>query len=344
MLPDLCLKPHEISDLPAGEPLCAPAEQRVRVESGAYAGDYLLRFIATQLSIKPLVARRETPGAPLLYVHQNATLGTGAARHIEMGMFNRLLYFDARHRLARAPDDWTYNLAMFRGERGDVHWSCRYGDPLSEVNLRCFDETTQTTRWRCPLNWKFDTPDEQIECDIQRMSRDETSYFALACGWNFSSEDQQGRRLLKFANGDWDELMRRLRDLILSFNDRDPNAEWRLTVRVPRRENFASDAEFFAMLQSDTRLITGGKYHQFSEIQARIFEAIMRDFEPTWNGELHDLLVRHEIRGGDELNFPIRVTVAAASAHECLEARLNLRDWLRDKVTPDELAEWMGAS
>ena len=340
-LPDLRLKPHEVGDLPPGEPLCAPADARVRVESGPRAGDYLVRFLNTHYGGEIIVARREAPVSPLIYLIQHQFAGDDIARKIEQQMFNRLLFFDGDHRLARSTSDWDYQIVIEAGERGDIDWISRDKGDIERINLRSFNEKTQTTRWRCPLDWTFDTTDEQIECDIQQMLRDEESYFAVTRGWNFSSNEARGRRLLRFANGDWDELMRCLHNLVLSFDELDAGAEWELISRIHKRSHFASENEFLAMLLRETHLVAGAKYHRLGELQPRIFEAMMRYFAPVWNGELEDLLKLHGIWDGSETNFPIQIRVPAASAHQRLEARLQLRDWLRDHAGAPRLAALM---
>lgn len=334
-LPDLCLLPHEVGGLATGESLCAPADARVRVESGPRAGDYLVRTVKTPRSGKILAARREALPSPLLYVHHGGTLGDDTAGKIEREMFNRLLYFDSNCRLMTELGNYDYHLIIHAGDKGDVNWRSRGSD---EVNLRCFD---RNPRWRCPLDWKFDTPDEGIERDINRMLRDDDSYFAVAHGWKMLDAQQQGRRLVRFVNGDWDEFTRCLYNLVLSFDDHDPDVEWELTIRVHKRSNFASETEFFAMLLMETHLLAGAKYHRLSGIQSQIFEALLRYFYPLWDEELEKLLIHHEIYTGQESNFPIQVIVPVASAHQRLEARLQLRDFLRDKVGAPKLAELM---
>ena len=342
LLPDLCLSPHEVGDLASGELLCAPADERVRVESGPRAGDYLVRFLNTHYGGKIQVARRELPLSPLLYVINHEFSGDDSARKIEGQLFNRLLYFDGDIRLNTAFNNWVYSLVMFAGDRGDVEWNFRPRAPLSGINLRRFDEKTRTTRWLCPVNWTSNTPDEQIERDLNQMLRDKDSYFALAHDWNFSSEGEQARRLARLANGDWDELMCCLRNLVLSFDELDASAQWTLSSRVPKPGNDENEADFSAQMLRETHLTGGDQHHGLTGVQAQLFEAIARYFHPAWNLELNDLLVRHEIRTGQEINFPFKVTVPAASAHPRLEARLQLRDFLRDKIGAPELAALMG--
>ena len=337
-LPDLCLAPHEVGDLAPNEPLCAPADERVRVESGPRAGDYLVRFLNTHYGGKIQVARRELPLSPLLYVINHEFAGDDSARKIERQLFNRLLYFDSDYRLISAPGDWNYQIVIEAGDRGDVDWCSREKGAIDKVCLRRFDEKTQTTRWLCPLDWTFDTPNEQIERDIQQMLRDKDSYFALAHDWNFSSHEARGRRLLRLANGDWDELIYRLKQLVLSFDELDAGADWTLSSRVPKPGNDENESDFSAQMLRETHLTGGGQHHRLTGVQSQIFEAIARYFHPAWNLELHDLLVGHEIRTGQEINFPIQVAIPAASAHQRLEARLQLRDFLRDQAGAPELA------
>ena len=332
MLPELCLLPREIGDFAASEPLCAPADERARVESGPRAGTYLARYLHGNNVGRAIVARRESPVSPLIYVHQAQTLGMDIAHKINLQMFNRLLYFDADYRLISERGNWNYELAIHRGDRGEVNWSSRAG---GAVNVRRDD---CGTHWRCPVDWKFDTPDEQIERDINAMLRDENSYFAIAQSWNFSSEEQQARRLARFAQGDFDAFMRCLRNLVLSFDELDPSAERTLNSRIYQQNNDGSEANRLVLMLMDTHLTSGDERHRIAGLQAQTFEAIARYFRPHWNLELHDLLVRHEIRSGKEINFPVQIIVPAASAHQRLEARLQLRDWLRDEVGARELA------
>lgn len=274
-LPELCLAPHEVGDLLAGEPLCAPAD--ARVESGPRAGDYLVRTVKSLRSGKIIAARREMPTSPLLYVHHGGTLGNNTAGKIEREMFNRLLYFDSNYRLTTSLGNYEYYLAISAGDKGDVNWKSLGVGGSGEVNLRRFD---RNPRWRCPVDWKFDTPDEQIERDINAMLRDENSYFAVAHGWTMLDAQGQARRLVRLVNGDWDEFMRCLRNLVWSFDDSNSSVEWTLTSRIHKRSHFASDSEFFAMLLMETHLLTSVEYHRFSELQSQIFETMLRYFYP----------------------------------------------------------------
>ena len=336
MLPELCLAPHEVGDLAPGEPLCAPADARIRVETGARRGNYLIRRLQGNNGWIPVAIRREAPTSPLIYVHQDERLpDLEIAKKIRQGKIDRLLYFNSDYRLATSRHAWSFWMGIYDDEKGAANWQLRQG---GIVNLRHRNEGSPG---RFSLYWKFDTPDEEIERDISRMLSDENSHFSFANRWESLGYREKQRSLTQFARGDMNELKSRLSALIWSFDECDPDVEWRWTLRLGMRREHESDSNYLDEIVCESKLASKSGKYQLSAFQCELLKATLSHLFPRRNAELEDLLKFHNIWQGHGRLSPLPFVIPVATAHERLEARLQLREFLRAQVSPAEFGELM---
>ena len=335
-LPDFCIAPHEIGDLAPDEPRCAPAEARVQVTRGAHAGRYLVRRLQGVNDWSSVVARLESRHAPLLLVDHSEVLKLPEIeKSLERGSVNRLLYFDASYSLATSGENWAFWLGIYNSERGAANWVTRAG---SFVNIRRVNEGA---RGRCAVNWGVGTPDETIERDIQELLADENSYFAFANRWALIPNREKGRSLMRFARGDVDEFRGWLHALVWSLGECDPTVNWILTLKIGILLD-SDEAGYCAEIARASELRSCRGKHRFSACQLKALETIARHFHPHRNLELEELLKLHEIWDGGKRPRALQFGVPVVSAHQRLEARLQLRAFLRDKLTSTELRELLG--
>ena len=72
----------------------------------------------------------------------------------------------------------------------------------------------------------------------------------------------------------------------------------------------------------------------------RLLQLSLEYFPPSLSGDYTETTIFQSIWSYNYESW--QIPVFAPTMHERLEAQLQLRDWLRDKVSPTELAELMG--
>lgn len=334
-LPDLCLAPHEAGGFAFDEPLCAPAQYRVQVESGPCAGSYLIRCCESSYGGKAIIARRELPTSPLLYIQQyEGSSVEKIAENVEHAHVNRLLFFDSAYRLATSAHSWSFRLTIYSGDKSAIHWIPSTGTIVNIWRIR------EGANNRYAVDWKFDTPDKQIELDINEMLSDENSYFSIANWWAQLDAKEIRSLLIQFANGDLGEFRNYLRTFVWSLEGCENSVDWSLTLPLPMRRDYESDTAYFDQIVQGSKFRSKVNKYQLPLSQLEALKTILHHFYPHRNAELEDLLKSHDI-WQRHTQPSLSVIVPIATAHERLEAQLELRDFLRDKLTAAELAELM---
>ena len=332
-LPDLCLLPHEVGDLPLGEPLCAPADERVRVTHTIWGGDYLVRQILIGNGHIEFVARREILEAPLLYLPflESAELLSVA---LNKGNFERCLYFDRDYNLVSSCASWHFCLKI--NSSGHSDWISRDGQKgrFKWMKPPLYYE-------RLSANWRIEATNKQIERDIHSMLNDCESDCAFALRWIQLCKDEQNALLFKVEKGTLESCRNLLRDALWSdtfFN----SDSWEWTVDLsdigahPIEEVMLGNALNASFIEN-----TNYNY-DLSLRQRRLLELVIKDFQLHHNRELGAKYLVQQIWKFDGWEWTF--VIPKPSAHEQLEAHLNLRNFLHDKVTPAELAELMDNS
>ena len=326
-LPELCLSPHEAGDLAFDEPLCAPAEMRARVGQWLWSF-YSARWIRLSNGKFDLVARRETPDAPLL----RFAFGRTAPRQkvnlttLIKGGFMRDLFFGADQKLLKNRGNWAGELIL--SPNGQSCWQAPDGEiaPFRWHNLK---PNRDLPNW-----WRTRATDAQIEAEVRAMLTDETSDCAFGWTWLHWSQRQRNRVWARVERGDLDECERIARAIARC------DASWQ--AEPSRDLVFDLDAlqrPFGAEDCINGHLADGADVHEFSASQNRLFQLVFQQFGINRNQPMESYsTARHY---SHRYGYIWRLPVALPSQHERLEALMDVRDWLRDQVSPDELAELM---
>ena len=338
-LPDLCLAPHEAGDLAPGEPPCAPAEMRVRIWKWRCGGNYLLRRVKTTIAPQWVARRQSCADAPLLRLvcpprGQRSFLFSRfwspraemrkTIRAFKRGNFNRVIYFDGQIQLATEPENWRY--ALHIQSDGSPVWHSHDGAIAAFHWSDSHPKITDVVR--------FNATDSEIESELSKMLEGANCDCAGALDWLALSRQEKDRQIYRVRRGTLDEFKALLRAMIWSESAGDEAKIWMLyfssgTLEVGLNDGIALDSLF----------ISGRKETLPSPRHKRLLELARREFG------LHyalDLVRRRSPVSQVAWNdYVLELKISVPTAHEQLEARLHLRDWLRNKVSSTELAELM---
>ena len=338
MLPDLCLAPHEVGELPPGEPLCAPAECRVRIWKWRGGGSYLFRFMTRGNGKKMFVARRErlvgSPWAsPLLRFHLMDEVAE-AKLCLQGDYFERVLLFRSDRRLATSPDDWQFCIKI---DAVGVAWhQLRDRESFSfawkgfEVN-QCLDRA-----------WRMNTSDAQVERDVKQMLADSSCDLAFVNRWANLSEQEKSRYLFLVAKGTLDLCQSVLRDVLWSDAACLKEDAWKWSIYMGSLDCAPVSVWYLYTCLLESGIQNKNKERKLSNRQRYLLKLVVQHFGLHRNAEaLNRNSIRHDwLHNGCDWEF----TVPIPTAHERLEAGLRLREWLCDKVSPSKLAELVGKS
>ena len=339
MLPHLRLLPHEVGDLKPEHALCAPADWRVKTLW--FGGEYLARAVEFESDQRTLVARQQgRTGAPLLRLN-TSHLSTRLLENDELilndirqNQFERRLAFDQNGRLVEAIEQTQALLHL--DWRGQTYWVNGSEERFRFVwrgfdRKHCFDE-----------KWRAGATDARIESDIATMLADKKSDCAFAWNWLDLSARERELSLYTVGRGSLAEVEALLRAVCMGEASELEGANWRLMLNVAvgaGTEYYASGASEI-LLRSYLR--NDEDTAQLSRGQIRMAVLILQHFElwRNWDAQTYTLVQeRWESGGGGHF---WQIPFSAPSMHDLLEARLLLRDFLRDQVSPDEISELIG--
>ena len=329
MLPNLCLLPHEAGDLDAGEPLCAPATARLDFMGEAYLARPV-RFRDGRVD----AVRKEADGAPLLWFSFEPLART-FERAMDKGRFYRSLFFDSNYRLMSARAPWQFRLVIH--DSGEVHWHLPDG-----ANARFKWKNSGLRARRLPSDWRRQTRDKQIEAEIQAMLANSRSDCAFAVRWIQMSQREQDALLFATTNGTLDECREVIRAVLWSDFDLKFDSSWSWNILLSAIESRTVDPISPAEIAVQSTLEDDFALFSLSPRQSRLLRLIFENFGLHFTAQFKNNYLKSALCREQSAQWNIKVL--APSAHERLEAQLRLRDWLRDKVSPDELAALMNQS
>lgn len=327
-LPDLCVLPHEVGDLASAETLCAPATLRTRVRRWLATSFHSARWIQLANGKFDLVARREVPDSPLLRFEFGATAPREAldlATLISDG-FMRTLFFGADQKLIETRGNWVGQLIL--SANGESCWQAPDGEiaPFRWHDLKPNQGLSQ--------EWRARATDAQIATEIGAMLEDQASDCAFSWTWLGWSPRQRGRVWARAQGDDLDGCERVLRAIVRC------DTHWQTE---PSRELVfdlgALQRPFSSANSVNGQFYDGARFRDFSASQNRLFALVFERFGLNLNQpmERYSAARYYSHRHG----YLWRLPVDLPSQHERLEALLDVRDWLRNKVSSAELDELM---
>ncbi len=326
--------PYEAGELAPVESLCAPALARVQIQptvsalNGLRGGYFLIRQISSKWGKLEYVARRQDDDAPLFRFGwlDNGDVD-GVVRALQKAELSRTLYLESDGCLAITRDCWHVKLWISTqgrtlvtsrsGGGGEFKWRSSKGQQLSS-------------------SWIANTTDKQVEADIKGMLEDAESDCSFAWKWAHSSLKEQNELAFCIRKGTWDEFDSLLRFIVWSDPDLQKRVSWIWHIRATTQAQLEQghwnphDAE----LESDN-------FYELNQRQAHLIKLVVSHFCLHLNESVSRYtLISQALRYGDgEIR---NLEVPAPSSHERLEARLRLREWLQNKVAPDEIPALLG--
>lgn len=330
-LPDLCLLPHEMGDLAPDEPLCAPAIARVKIGRWWCRESYLLRPVRTTTFPTEWIARRESsPTAPLLRLFWPPSAELEEILiSLKQGKFMRVLYFDEQIRLMTSLDVWHYALCI--GHDGVAVWSARNGESAAFGWLK--PNSKLSTLWRA------ETTDSDIEHYLRQMLKDNDSDCAFALNWLQLSETEKDTLLVQVAHGNLEECRQLLWASLWIDSIWLSSQRWRWNIDIGWGSDYEAPTSDPRVMASRSDIENEIQGIELSPRLLRLLEIILAHFKLSHNRQTQSKTLVCNIRNLD--NSCWNVPVPTPTAHEILEARLRLRDFLRDKLSPAELNELM---
>lgn len=335
MLPELCLSAHEIGDFAPGQPLYAPADWRVKTQW--LGGDYLARAVEFEDDWRVIVARSQARrDAPLLRIDLSHLAVTDdlIVNQIRTGEFEGRLAFDANGRLVAARDQIDSTLILSRF--GETFWKTREDEKF------LFAWMGVDSNHRFDEKWRRQTDDAQIERDIGQMLADSTSDCAFAWTWLHRSARQRNALIYFVGRGSLDEVEALVRAVCVSGAHESQGANWRLLLNI----GIGAGTEFYPSgateIARHSYLRNDDDARPLAPNQVRLVELILRHFELWRNWRAQTYTIVQELWRDDSCHWLI--LFAAPSMHDVLEARLLLRDFLRDQVSAGEMRELLRES
>lgn len=333
-LPDFELGPLEMLEVAASEPAIAPASARAKVGKD----EFLLRlcrnrshwpeprfFFRLDIPDAPVVANRSTSSAECLAALlqlQCSNLSSWFREYLKEGNFERNLPFRSL----------------------DENKPCRLSIGAEVHHWRATVSSGGNTSFQmpCPRLQDFShlvmhEVDSVIVDEVERSLANCESDCFFAWRWMQMNSDEQQKVISQFKRGEYDEFIQVMKWVTyenISFNAQS-SVEWMIDLTL--RWDQVSSA---SLIQSNKYQFLGYSNSVYREKINSLLSVVEFYFSPG-----HDVsLERYSVIKHCSLvsHFEIYLCFSAPTHHERLEARLRLREWLADKVAPNEIPALLG--
>lgn len=316
-------------DLAPDEPPCAPATRRIWVWHPRWGGHYLVRCVATNEGAYALVARHQTrPDAPLLHLSSSSALST--EHLIRKGHFRRTLRFDIQGRLLLTPDAQAMHLTI--SSRSSTLWCCPGRSARGHFQWQGLKQGVWLSR-----QWIATKTAAQIDCEVGQMLADPNSDCSFAWNWAQLSDEERFQQLYLPRKGTLNECEHLIRAVLWNDPTITYIPECGFTLHI---ELIEANSPPILKIKRIARTYVWDFYETFrlSPHYMRLLELVIEGSQLQRNPQIKDKTAARKMwslfQSSGNLWF---VTTTNPTQHERLEARLQLREWLRDKVSPDEL-------
>ena len=330
-LPDFELGPLELQTVARSEVAVAPATARVHLQNE----HYLLRGCKAFHALNGCVAflRLDRPFAPVVIDTsmlcarslcsvtalplEQSDLGWFLQRFLETGRMARRLIFSLEDsmELSLTPHRlfWSHPV----GSRGGTHFvlpnlqdrkllfTMNNNDVISQVKVALLNEESD-----CSFSWR----------------------------WAQANHEQRERLVARFKRGDFDSFSQVMRWLtysqFITWSDQSV-VEWMVLLECHKKGDERNEARGLHTYQNISR----GSI-DFSTSFDFCLDVVHRYFLPFYDKDLERFSVIEHIASVS--NFEIYIQVPRPTQHERLDARHRLREWLADKVAPEEIPALLG--
>ena len=343
MLPDLCLLPHEAGDLAPDEPLCAPATHRLTFRKHPQHV-YLVRWV--EVGVGPdteyiWMARRESiENSPLLRDERSTSDLKMLFSHLMRGKFERRLFFDSEFRLA-STRDWHFSFCL--GEAGGTSLtfpvSRQFYSQQAPPNNGHFRWPHLSEGEHFSRSRRTDTSDVQLEQEVAAILRDADSDGSFTFRWLQLGTRERDQLLFAATRGNIERCEQLLRWILQSDRRWETEAVWTWDIHLGSGLGSLYDAQYVA---HESEIYSEKETFPLPVRLRRLLQLTLEYFPPSFKGNFIETTIFQSLWSYKYERW--QIPVFAPTMHERLEAQLALRDWLRDKVSADELAELIGES
>ena len=317
-LPDIALSDLEMEDVYDGAPSVAPAAARFRVGNEWVLARKDYDQFGDNLLIMCL-DKRDSPKITAVYAS----------------------YYNVPPLTFDNPETFLPNMNWRR------KLSCKVGS--LDLTLWVFEKGASWSlssdegfgRWEFPneitLDWLLQISDDEIRAQTQPLLADAESDCHFAFRWLQMSARERNQTLFTTSRETLGHCEQVLQWIMQSQEDwgRETVLTWFIDLN-PRCENL----KYAQAVTRDSELYSETHKLFFSARQSRLLELAVEYFNPRFNESLKEKTIVRDFRGGNASHW--KVPIFTPTAHQRLEAQLQLRDFLRDKVSSTELAELMG--
>lgn len=323
-LPDFAFEPCEAGQLASGEPLCAPATRRIVLRRWKGEAAYLARTAKHRDGSLCTWGKRDEAGAPVIQLRFDFAALNRGWKHIP---WTRVLGFNAQMNLARHPSHIQIQLYLQNTTRDffpeylaswDEDYSSRFRFAFRLKPIAFWPQIDRIHATHIQTFVKQDLAEPDSDCS-----------FALR--WMTKGDTTRLRYLCATKRGSFDELETCLRHLALTdARFKEGTLLWQ--PKFTRRETLcASVLSAFPLKMSAHVEINGAPIPLLVEQRCilKIMESYFQPYRMKLKRDSPELI-------GSTILHP-EISIDSPSRHERLEARLQLREWLRDKVSPEEL-------
>jgi len=335
-LPDFEFKPWEAGELALDEPLCAPATSRVVVRVWGRKISYLGRNAKRKDGRTGSWIKRDEPNCPVLSAGFWAlTQPEVIARCIKVRKWKRIIAFDSSLNLLSQRADVFTQLVI---QQHHFYYSTFWQAEGSLVCPFMFIDRFENTFIR--TNCERVHP-AYFELLVKQDAQDFNSDCAFSLRWLKSSARDRMNFLCRARCGSLDELEDVLHSLVLT-----DQRLWQTSQELIWNAAFVRIETFVASVQSSFPLrivceefTVGQQIIPLKPSQIHLIRIIEDHFKCFRVKLKRDYLV---LRSSSR-SVPLpEIRISSPSQHERLEARLRLREWLQDKVAPEEIPILLG--
>lgn len=335
-LPDFEFQPYEASELSSDEPLCAPATSRFEVSGWVRRTVYLARIAEHRWGYPCVWLKRHEPNAPVLVVADVLNQETKTlVRCVRERKWRRTVAFDSHFKLAAQRSDVFVDLRIQQHLFFySTSWKIKEKQSHEFIFVDRFEDVFNRGRGG-QLGAKY------LEHRVNEDLKNPDSGCAFALRWMKMDTREKMNWLCRTRQGTLDEMEEILGWVAL--NDERIWKEWEPLIwnlKFHRSQSFClSMQSSFPLHIVGDNMIIGGLRVPLNPNQERLLRIIGDYFRCS------------RVKVGRD-HPPLRLTstfiaipeifISSPSAHERLEARLRLREWLADKVAPEEIPALLG--
>ncbi|BCM90410.1 hypothetical protein IAD21_02262 [Abditibacteriota bacterium] len=325
--PDFQIEPWDTIRFAIDEPLVAPSFARFQIRSPDEITRFLIRVVRYQEGSREIWIKREGKAPALRLFDLDPDSDAHAVlEHFQKRGWSRWIYLDDNFDICINEESIAHKVLVVAGT--DTYWR-KEGRDSYEFKLQGVPEDF---RWGEYVS----TPEIVSLIKEQLQDVDSSCYFAFR--WSNMTDQERNVWLYRTEKESFDQCERILKLFMWSSNWWEKEEEMVCVMdELPWSKN-PDKTSPNPLQNSEVRSWDDENgWIQTSITQRRLLAVIDRHF-----GVYYDEKCRVHQQYGRERQHCWYLRVKPPTFHERLEARLELRDWLQDKVAPEEIPFLLG--